>query len=194
MNSKKTILLLLIAVILLSSCGPLYYGYLPGTDYKIMKPLKSYDFKNQTINPNILDFRENVENISCTKTILDRNTELEGNTGLKLFKEAITRSLTDSKFTIDNNSQNTYNIKLNAISFQILGIGYIEPHGFIQFQVEHNGITKTYCSDMTDTDDDSPIAWYSVQTRKSATRAIVSGSLRRAVESFIKDLENGQFN
>jgi hypothetical protein len=42
---------------------------------------------------------------------------------------------------------------------------------------------------MVDGDDDAPLKWYSITTRKDALRKIVSGSTRRALEDMVYDLE-----
>jgi hypothetical protein len=41
---------------------------------------------------------------------------------------------------------------------------------------------------MKDSDPDAPLKWYSFVTRKTGSRLIVSGSLRRAIEDFLKDM------
>jgi len=191
MNKRLKVILLIAFGFILSSCNPLYYGFMPGTDYKIFKLQKSYDLKSNSFAIEYIDSRENVNRIDCSEYNLDRNTELEGELGFKLLQESINKSIENSNGKIDRISDNKYIIKLEGISFKLIGVGFIVAHGFIQFEVIHNGQIKKYCSDMTDMDNDSPLHWYSLVTRKTGSRLILSGSLNRAVENFVKDLNEG---
>ena len=190
---KKFLLLILSAIsfFIFSSCSKIYYGYLPGTGYKIYKLSKSYDLKKIHYDLEVSDKRININQIECYNEKIDRDTELEGALGLKLLQESIEQSIKNSNGEIDNKSDEKIEVKLQAISFELVGFGFLVVHGFVQFEVFHNGKSKIYCSDMTDQDDDSPLSWYSLVTRKTGSRLILSGSLKRATESFIKDLEAG---
>ncbi len=46
---------------LLCSCGPLYYGYLPGTDYKILKPENAIDLHGKAFNIEVRDGRGTID-------------------------------------------------------------------------------------------------------------------------------------
>lgn len=81
-------------------------------------------------------------------------------------------------------------VELEGLSFKLIGAGYIVAHGFVQFKVSSPFLNRTYCSDMTDHDEDTPLKWYSLVTRKTASRLIVSGSMKRAAEQFVRDLAN----
>ncbi len=191
MSKLSLLILSVICILIFSSCSPLYYGYLPGTDYKIYKLNKSYDLKKAHYNLEVSDKRMNINQIECYNEQIDRNTELEGSLGLKLLQESLEQSIKNSNGEIDNKSEEKIEVKLQAISFELVGFGFLVVHGFVQFEVFHNGQSKIYCSDMTDQDDDSPLPWYSLVTRKTGSRLILSGSLKRATENLIKDLEAG---
>jgi len=96
----------------------------------------------------------------------------------------------NSNGKIDDTSPNKVVIELEGLSFKLTGAIYIVAHGFVQFRVSSTFLNKTYCSDMTDHDNDSSVRWYSLVTRKTGTRLIISASMRRAVEEFVTDLSN----
>ncbi|UPU37797.1 hypothetical protein M1B72_08845 [Geomonas paludis] len=182
------LLILLITTCLLCSCSQLYYGYLPGTDYKILEPQRKVDLKGKSFDIQFVDSRDNVSKISCSDHDLDRNTELEGELGANLFRQSVLTMVRQSNGKIDPHSPNKLVVELEVESFVLIGAGYIVPHGFTQFKVTSPFLSKRYCTDMSDHDDDSPLKWYSFATRKSASRLIVSGATRRTAEQFVKDL------
>jgi hypothetical protein len=185
----KTIILWAISVFL-CSCSTLRYGYLPGTDYKLLEPTKSIDLKGKVFDIDFRDNRKNKETISCSMVGLDRDTELEGELGMRYLRESIVTMIQNSNGRIDPHAPGKLTIDLDGLSFRLIGTGYIVAHGLVQFKVSSPTLNKIYCSDMTDHDEDSPLSWYSVTTRKSGSRLMVSGSVRRAVESFVNDLAN----
>lgn len=56
-NKMKRIVALTFLACLLCSCGPLYYGFLPGTDYKMLKPEKEIDLKGKSYSVEFRDSR-----------------------------------------------------------------------------------------------------------------------------------------
>lgn len=186
----KKLLTLISLSCLLCSCGPLYYGYLPGTDYKMLKPEQEIDLKGKSFNIEFRDSRRNIDRIACSEYALDRATELEGALGEKYFRESLTAMIQGSNGSIDAASPTTIIVELEGLSFKLIGVGYAVAHGFVQFKVSSPFLNKTYCSDMTDHDEDAPLKWYSLVTRKTASRLIVSGSMKRAAEQFVRDLAN----
>jgi hypothetical protein len=170
------------------SCSTLYYGYLPGTDYKYYKPTQKYDLKKRAMNIIITDKRLYHYNIQCSDLRLDRNTELEENMGFQYFKNNLFSVIDSCNGIIDSTAKDTIHVYLEGLSFELIGFGYIVAHGLVQFSVKSSKINKTYCSDMKDSDPDAPLKWYSFVTRKTGSRLIVSGSLRRAIEDFLKDM------
>lgn len=173
---------------LLCSCGPLYYGFLPGTEYKMLKPENEIDLKGKSFSIEFRDNRKDVNKIDCSDYSLDRETELEGALGAQYFKESVKAMIEGSNGKIDVSSPNKVVVELEGLSFKLIGAVYIVAHGFAQFKVISPFLNKTYCSDMTDHDEDAPLKWYSLVTRKTASRLMVSGSVRRAAEAFVRDL------
>jgi hypothetical protein len=181
-------LFLLIATCLLCSCGPLYYGYLPGTDYKILEPQEKIDLKGKSFDIQFVDSRGSKNRISCSDYSLDRETELEGDLGANYFRQSALAMIQGSNGKIDPLSPNKVVVELEGTSFKLIGAIYAVAHGFTQFKVTSSFLSKTYCADMTDHDEDAPLKWYSLVTRKTGSRLMVSGATRRAAEHFVKDL------
>lgn len=184
----KKIIGMICLTCLLCSCGPLYYGFLPGTDYKMLKPEKEIDLKGKSFSIEFRDSRNNIKKIACSDYSLDRETELEGALGEQYFKESVKAMIEGSNGKIDESSPKKVVVELEGLSFKLIGAVYIVAHGFVQFKVTSPFLNKTYCSDMTDHDEDAPLKWYSFVTRKTASRVMISGSVRRAAESFVRDL------
>jgi hypothetical protein len=178
---------------LLCSCSPLYYGYLPGTEYKMYKPESEIDLHGKTYNIQFIDNRSDITKINCSEYQMDRKTELEGEFGPKYFAQCLTAMIQNSNGRIDPKSENRITVGLEGLSFNLIGYVYVVAHGFVQFKVSSQTLNKTYCSDMTDHDDDAPLKWYSFVTRKTGSRLIVSGSVRRATENFVRELANANF-
>lgn len=187
---KKIVAMVCISC-LLCSCGPLYYGFLPGTEYKMLKPENAIDLKGKSFSIEFRDNRKDVNKIACSDYSLDRETELEGALGAEYFKESVKAMIEGSNGKIDAASPNKVVLELEGLSFKLIGAVYIVAHGFAQFKVNSPFLNKTYCSDMTDHDEDAPLKWYSLVTRKTASRLMVSGSVRRAAEAFVRDLATG---
>ena len=80
---------LCIMSVFLCSCSTLYYGYLPGTEYQSLKPLTDIDLKGKTFDPVFKDSRGQADRISCSEYILDRETELEGELGMRYLRQSI---------------------------------------------------------------------------------------------------------
>ena len=184
----RNTLVLWIFSLFMYSCSTLYYGYLPGTEYKILKPMSEIDLKGMAFNIEFKDGRGSKDRISCADYTLDRDTELEGSRGMEYLRESVVTMIKNSNGKVDSGAPNQLVVELNGLSFKLIGAVYIVAHGFVEFRTASSYLNKVYCSDMTDHDEDAPLKWYALATRKTATREIVSGSMRRAVESFVKDL------
>lgn len=178
----------LCCALMLTGCASLYYGYLPGTSYKFYKPINIIDLKGKSYDITFKDSRSNIREIECSPHSLDRNTELEGNMGFSYFQQYVTQFVENNNGSIDGASLNQVTFELEALSFRLVGAFYIVMHGFVQVRVSTPNFSKVYCADMTDHDQDAPLKWYSLVTRKTATRLIVSGAVRRVLEDIMTDL------
>ena len=191
MNLVK-IITAFVAACLITSCSALYYGFLPGSDYKILKTEKEIDFQGRSFNIEFRDSRGKRNIIDCSEYVLDRETELEGSPGLQFFRDSLTAMVQGSNGKIDPASPNKIVVELEGLSFNLIGRGYVTVHGFVQFKVASSFMNKTYCSDMTDHDEDAPLKSNSWATRKTASRLMVSGSMRKASENFLQSLQIAQ--
>jgi hypothetical protein len=195
-NMKKTILYLILAsvfiillrIIAFSESNPRLVGFLPGTDYKYFMPLQKIDLQGRTYKIEIIDARANINKVDCFGEI-DRDTELEGDPGLNYFRNYLTTMIENCNGRVSPESNNEIIVKLEGLSFMTYGIIFIGVHGLVQFEVISPGLTKRYCADMADDDNDSPLNQCAVITRKTSSRLIVSGSIRRALESLMIDLQ-----
>ncbi len=184
----KNLILLCIISIFACSCRSLYYGYLPGTNYKLLKPITELDLQGRTFNIEFKDNRGSSNRITCSEHTLNRKTELEGELGMRYFRESIITMIQNSNGKVSGDAADKLTIELEALSFRLTGAGFIVAHGFVQFKVSSPYLQESYCADMTDHDQDAPLKWYSLVTRKTGTRLIVSGSMRRTAENFVRDL------
>ena len=189
----KSLLLLVTVSVVLCSCSSLYYGYLPGTDYKMLEPREKIDLQGRSFNIEFRDSRGGRDRIDCSGFPLDRNNELEGELGMRYLQEYVKVMIERSNGKIDPASPNRIVVEVEGLSFNLVGAGYAVVHGFVQFKAESARFGKTYCSAMNDNDQDSPMKWYSLTTRRSASRMMVSGSVRRGEEEFVKDLAAGKY-
>ncbi len=191
---KKLVALIVMTCLLCSCGGPLYYGYLPGTDYKIFQPKQPVDLQGKSFDIEFRDGRDGIDKIDCSSYSLDRETELEGALGEQFFREYLTTIIQRSNGRIDPASPNKIVVELQGMSFKLIGVIYAVAHGFVQFKATSPFLNKTYCADMTDHDDDAPLQWNSFVTRKTASRLIVSGAMGRAAENFVRELASSSFN
>lgn len=177
-----------ILALLLSGCySTLHYGYLPGGDYQYYAPLSPVDLKGAKFRLEVIDSRRGFD-ISCSGFRIDRNTELEGSTGFDFFSAYARAMIEANNGIIDPKSDNVIMVELTGLSAEYQGFGYVRVYGLVEFQATMGNIRKTYCSQMADGDEGAPVGKYAIDTRKGALRKMVSGSTRRALEEFMRDL------
>ena len=177
-------------IIMLLLCGcynTLHYGYLPGGDYQYYSPLTPVDLRGEKFRLEVIDNRKGFE-ISCSNFRMDRNTELEGSAGFDFFSSYVRAMIEANNGVIDQNSGNIITVELKGLSAEYQGYGYIRVYGLVEFSATLGDFQKTYCSQMADGDEGAPVGKYAFDTRKGALRKMVSGSTRRALEEFMRDL------
>ena len=176
--------------LIIIGCSPsiIKYGFLPGSDYEIYATDQQIDLNKLHINYKISDNRSSIDSIECSDIKLEKDSELEGDLGVKLFSKYL-MTLTDScNGILDSSSNNIYEVELQAISPKLTGFGFVTVHGLVQFKVKSKLITKTYCADIKDGDPESPVGRFSFATRKTAMRIMVSAACRKAIENFLLDV------
>ncbi len=188
MRQVQRFCLLLLVGLATTSCSLLYYGYLPGGRYKYLRPRKKVELSGRCVALKVVDHRAQRRAIDCSAIQLDRETELEGKKGVTLFEEYAKFIIEQAGGRITSSCPDVLTISIEGLSFSLIGVGYIVPHGLVQFRSSLDGREQSYCTDMTDRDEDSPIGQYSLRTRRNASRMIVSGALRRTLEEMVSDL------
>lgn len=183
----KVILAAIFAFLLTGCYETLHYGYLPGGSYQYYAPISKVDLKGEKFNIEVIDNRKGF-NIACSNFRLDRNTELEGETGFNFFKAYVRAMIEANNGIVDPESDNIIRIELTGLSAQYQGFGYVKVYGLVEFNAFVESFQKTYCSVMVDGDEDAPVGKFAFDTRKGALRKLVSGSSRRALEEFMHDL------
>ncbi len=182
------VVLLSLLILMASGCGEiLYYGYLPGGDFQYYAPHNKIDLEGEHFRLEVLDERHGF-GMSCVEFRVDRNTELEGAKGFEFFSAYVRAMIEANNGVIDHESEKIITIKLTGLSAQLIGFGYVKVYGLVEFNATVNDFHSSYCSSMVDGDADAPAGKFSIATRKGALRKMVSGSTRRALEAFIKDL------
>jgi hypothetical protein len=183
----KMVLVVILTFLLTGCYETLHYGYLPGGDYQYYKPLEKVDLGGEKFRLEIMDNRKGFS-IACSNFRLDRNTELEGETGYDFFRAYVRAMIEANNGIVDPESDNIIRIELTGLSAQYEGYQYVRVYGLVEFNTYTDSFQKRYCSVMVDGDDDAPLGKYSFDTRKGALRKLVSGSSRRALEEFMHDL------
>jgi hypothetical protein len=181
-------------ILIMTSCSRMFhYGYLHGDDFVYYQPKEKADLEGKRINLKVFDERK-TDFISCSKIILDRHTELEGEKGFHFFKNYCKAMIDYNSGVYDSTSKETLEITLTAFSAEFAGLGFSKIFGLIEFKANGLGIeNKTYCSSMIGGEKDAPIKIFSISTHKGALKKMASGSCRRALEELFNEIGKKYF-
>ena len=168
------------------------YGYLPGRKFPFYQTIKKYDFKGQSFRVELYDDRKilDIKNISCSQIPIENISEFADVETIYKVAQYIDTLLRQSNAVIDSLSKEIIEIRLEAIDSRLIGFGYIKVHGLCQINVKYSGLNQTYCADIKDGDENSPLGGNALVSRKSATRIMGSASIREVLEQFMADLVN----
>lgn len=168
------------------------HGFLPGKKFPTYETIEKFDFNGKKIKVVLYDDRKtlNLKKIDCSKVELTNTSEFENEQGIAKVWEYINKLANDSKLVIDKDATDEYEIRLMALDTRLIGFGSIDVHGMSQIKVTHNGVEKIYCTDIQDGDKYSPLSKSSFVSRKTATRFMMSASIRETIEKFLTDLKN----
>jgi hypothetical protein len=170
-----------------------HYGYLQGGDLVYYEPIEKADLGGKRINLKVIDERK-TDIISCSKILLNRRTDLEGERGLHAFKNYCRAMIEYNNGIYDTASGEILEIALTGLSSEAPGLGYTKVYGLVEFKANGLGIdNKTYCSAMMSGDNDAPIKIFSINTHTGVLRKMVSGSCRRALEELFNDIGKKYF-
>ena len=169
-----------------SSAAVMRYDYLPKSNYKYYAPLQTVDLKKNRYKLNIIDKRGR-DKISCSQISLSKDLGLEGEKGLSFFKHYLMGMIEENNGVIDQENGKEIHIELNGISGRSYGFVVINIFGLVEFVTHVDGKTKTYCSEMNDDDEGSPLGGM-VLTASGAERDMASASVRRTFQELMRDL------
>ena len=166
------------------------YGYLPGERFPFYQTIKKYDLKGLTIRVELFDDRRKLDliNINCSPLPIENISEFAESKTIYKFAQYIDTLLNQANAVLDSTSRDLIEIRLEAIDSRLIGFGYIKIHGLCQMKVKYKGLNKTYCIDIKDGDENSPLGGNAFVTRKGGTRVMGSASIREVLEQFIADL------
>ena len=85
----KKLCLVFLSCALLSSCGTIHRGYLPGSSYVFYPSQEMIDLKDQSYKLEFKDARNELVSLKCSKHKVDKKSELNGKYGFSLFKSYI---------------------------------------------------------------------------------------------------------
>lgn len=167
------------------------HGFLPGKKFPTYETVEKFDFKGRKIKVVLFDERNtlNLKKLDCSEVEITNSSEFAGEQGIAKVWEYINKVANDSKLVIDKNAPDEYEIRLMALDSRLIGFGSIAAHRLTQIKVTHNGIEKIYCTDLEDGDKNAPLSKSSFVSRKTATRLMMSASIRDTVEKFLSDLK-----
>jgi hypothetical protein len=168
------------------------HGFLPGKQFKIYPTAGKYDFKGRKLRVKLIDDRDNVKlkRVQCSDIELTNKSEFVDAQSIYKVEQYIDTLFRQSGITIDSTAAEALTIRFEGVDGRLYGAGYVRVHGLCQMKISYNNITKTYCSNISDADKNSPISPTAVVTRKTATRAMVSASFRDVIEQFLVDFKS----
>lgn len=166
------------------------YGYLPGRKFQFYQTIKNYDLKGLSIRVELYDDRRklNLKTISCSPLTIENISEFADSKTIYKFAQYTDMLLRQANAVIDSASKELIEIHLEAIDSRLIGFGYVKVHGLCQIKVMYKGLIKSYCVDIKDGDENSPLGGNAFVTRKGGTRIMGSASMREVIEQFIADL------
>jgi hypothetical protein len=169
-------------------------GFLPGKKFKTYKTINQYDFHELTLRVEIIDNRIslNLKKINCSDVPIENLTEFNEKRFIYEFGEYVDSIFKQANIKIDSMATNKVEISLEAIDSRLIGFGKIVAHGLCQLKIDYNGVSKIYCTDITDSNKNAPISSNSFVTRKTAIRLMGSASIRESLEQFLIDLKKVQ--
>jgi hypothetical protein len=176
--------------IIVSSSMVSEHGFLPGKQFQFYSTIKEYDFGNKRFRVELFDDRKNLklEKVDCSEISFTNTSEFASPGFIFTVGQYIDTLLRQSKAILDTMSTDTLKIKLQGFDVRLIGAGYVRVHGLCQIAIEYHHELRTFCTDITDADKNSPIGPSAIVTRKTATRIMASAAVREVVEQMINDL------
>jgi len=167
------------------------HGFLPGKKFKFYRTINTYDFNNLTLRIELFDNRKklNLSHVDCSEVPFTNTSECENPDFIYLFRQYIDTLFTQANINVSPSSHDVIEITLQGLDARLNGVVYARVHGLCQLHIKYQGKSNIYCIDITDADKHSPIGPNALLTRKTATRIMLSASIRETIEQFFEDLK-----
>ncbi len=167
------------------------HGFLPGKKFTYYSTIDKHDLKQAKFRVEVYDDRTELKlsKTGCSDVEFTNSSEFEASECIYKLGKYVDTLLKQSNAILDLSSIDTLQIRLHGIDSRLIGFGYIRAHGLCQINVKYRNFQQTYCIDITDSDENSPISPNAFVTRKTATRIMASASMREVIEKMIFDLE-----
>lgn len=172
------------------------HGFLPGKKFQYYPTIHKYDFSARKLRVEVYDDRQklNLTTPQCSDIEFTNSSEFANPGCIYKIGKYIDTLFKQAGATIDVTSSDTLQVRLEGIDARLIGFGFIRAHGLCQIKMKYHNITKTYCVDITDADEHSPVNQYAFVTRLTATRIMASASIREVIEKFFVDLKIERFD
>ncbi len=170
------------------------HGFLPGQDFTFYSAVHKYDLKGASYYIKVDDDRSilQLQKITCSKKKLTNTSEFEGQYGLETFSKYAAALFSQANAVVTVEAKDTVQITLEALDSRLIGFLFIRAHGLCQIRVKYKSLEKTYCVDITDADEHSPVSSDAWVTRLTATRIMTAAAMREIIEYVLADLQNLQ--
>jgi len=177
--------------LIIGSTGMPEHGFLPGKPFSYYPAIDKYDFNGLKLRVEVFDDRDSLKlkKIQCSELEFTNTSEFVNPKTIFIVSKYIDTLFRQSGAVRDSTSNDTLQVRFEAIDARLIGLGSIRAHGLCQIKIKYRNLIKTYCIDITDADKHSPIGKNAFVTRKTATRIIASASIREVIEQFFADLK-----
>jgi hypothetical protein len=167
------------------------YAWLKGKKLKIYPTLGQYDFKGRQLRVVVSDDRYTLQlpHLNCSETEITNTSEYAGESGADVVCNYLQTLFPQANLIIDSNAIDTLKMSIKALDARLFMHFSGTVHGLCQIHVQLGNFNKTYCRDITDKDDHSPVSSNALVTRNGATRIMLSAAVREVIEQFFIDLQ-----
>ena len=167
------------------------YKWLKGKKIKFYPTIDKYDFKGKRLRVEVYDNRAELQlqHIACSQTEINNTSEYAGESGVNVVCEYIQTLFPEANLIVGSAATEVLKINIEGLDCRLFGSPYITPHSLCQLHCQLNNLNKTYCCDITDKDEHTPISRWALVERSTATRVMLSASIREVIEQFLKDLK-----
>jgi len=167
------------------------HGFLLGAKFPFFNTIDKYNFDDLKVSVELIDdrFDLNLKHINCSDINISNTSEYKDPKTIYKVIEYIDKIFSQSGILIDSTATNRLTINLEALDARLIGFGYIRVHGLTQMKFKFNDFEQTYCIDLMDGDEHAPLRKSDFVTRRTATRVMLSASIREIIERFLIDLK-----